>query len=153
MPLEIERKFLVTGDDWRRAEGEYLCQGYLSRDPNRTVRVRIAGDYAWLTIKGLNTGATRSEFEYDIPKSDAQQLLELCEKNCIEKIRRVINHRKHTWEVDEFLGANAGLIIAEIELESEDEAFDPPDWLGAEVTLDPRYYNANLSQHPFSTWR
>lgn len=152
MPTEIERKFLVTDDTWRSASGTRYTQGYLSRDPNRTVRVRIAGDFAWLTIKGRTTGVTRPEFEYEIPLDDAHALLALCDNPLIDKIRRTITHDGHLWEVDEFLGENQGLIIAEIELDSEDELFTPPPWLGPEVTGDPRYYNANLTQNPFAKW-
>lgn len=153
MGTEIERKFLVTGETWRSAPGTHYTQGYLSRDPNRTVRVRIAGDHAWLTIKGRTTGATRAEFEYEIPMSDAHDLLRLCDHPIIDKIRHTITHDGHLWEVDEFLGENEGLIIAEIELDSENEPFTHPPWLGQEVTADPRYYNANLSQHPFTKWK
>jgi len=153
MALEIERKFLVTGDAWRIGQGRYLCQGYLSRDKNRTVRVRIADSHAFLTIKGKSAGATRSEFEYEIPVDDAKQLLTLCDKPLIEKIRREIEVEGFTWQVDEFLGDNAGLILAEIELESEDQKFPHPSWLGKEVTEDARYYNANLSVTPFSSWK
>lgn len=152
MGVEIERKFLVTGDEWRRAPGTRLSQGYLNRDKARTVRVRLAGDKAFLTIKGPSTGASRAEFEYEIPKMDGEALLMLCEKPLIEKIRRVINVEGSTWEVDEFLGENAGLVIAEIELAAEDQAFARPSWVGAEVTDDPRYFNSRLASHPFSGW-
>jgi len=152
MALEIERKFLVIGDAWRIGKGQYLCQGYLSRDKNRTVRVRIADDHAYLTTKGISTGATRPEFEYEIPLTDARQLLDLCDKPLIEKVRREIEHEGFTWEVDEFHGENQGLILAEIELESEDQEFPHPDWLGQEVTDDTRYYNANLAVAPYSKW-
>jgi adenylate cyclase len=152
MGTEIERKFLVTGETWRSAPGTRTTQGYLSRDPNRTVRVRIAGDHAWLTIKGRTTGATRAEFEYEIPLDDARALLALCDTPIIDKIRRKISHDGHLWEVDEFIGENQGLIIAEIELDSESQPFTRPPWLGLEVTGDARYYNANLCQNPFSNW-
>jgi len=153
MPLEIERKFLVNGDEWRQGDRVYLCQGYLSRQPQRTVRIRIAGDNAWLTIKGISTGATRAEFEYNIPVADARQLLELCEKSLVEKYRRTFTCDGNIWEVDEFLGDNAGLVVAELELESENQVFKRPDWLGKEVTDDARYFNANLSQNPYSMWK
>lgn len=152
MAIEIERKFLVTGSGWREASGVRICQGYLSRDKERTVRVRIAAARAFLTIKGSTQGATRAEFEYEIPSADAEQLLKLCVGPVIEKIRRVIVQDGATWEVDEFLGDNAGLVVAEIELQAEDQAFTRPQWLAEEVTHDPRYFNSNLSVHPYSTW-
>lgn len=152
MGVEIERKFLVTGSEWRAAESTYLCQGYLSRDRSRTVRVRIAGDTATLTIKGPTQGVSRSEFEYTIPVEDARSLLLLCDGPLIEKRRYVIPMGTIKWEVDEFLGDNAGLVIAEVELETEDQDFGRPAWLGAEVTHDGRYFNFYLSQHPFNTW-
>jgi adenylate cyclase len=153
MPLEIERKFLVSGDGWRQGACVYLCQGYLAREPQRTVRIRIAGDDAWLTIKGISTGASRPEFEYNIPVADARQLLELCEKPLVEKYRRTFLFDGNTWEVDEFLGDNAGLVVAEIELSAENQTFGRPAWLGREVTDDVRYFNANLSRNPYSTWK
>jgi adenylate cyclase len=150
--LEIERKFLVTGTQWRQPDAQRLSQGYLSRDKQRTVRVRIAGAQAFLTIKGETRGATRAEFEYEIPVAEAEQLLAMCEGPLVEKFRHVVEHAGHTWEVDEFLGDNQGLVVAEIELASEQEAFDKPAWVGREVTDDPRYYNANLAANPFRTW-
>ncbi|MFG6431249.1 CYTH domain-containing protein [Roseateles sp. LYH14W] len=154
MGIEIERKFLVTGDGWRAqaATQTRFSQGYLSRDPARTVRVRIAGEAAFLTIKGATQGATRAEFEYDIPLADAQALLALCDGPVVEKIRHLCPHEGVTWEVDEFLGANAGLVVAEIELESESQPFAHPAWLGDEVTGDGRYVNANLAVRPFTSW-
>ncbi len=153
MGLEIERKYLVRGDVWRRgAEGVPFRQGYLSRARGRVVRVRTMGDRAVLTVKGADRGATRLEFEYPIPRSDAIQMLEFCEQPLIEKTRYRIPFGGLIWEVDEFHGVNEGLIIAECELESEDQAVTRPDWVGEEVTGDPRYYNANLSARPFSTW-
>lgn len=154
MGIEIERKFLVTGDGWRgQAHSQTrFSQGYLSRDPARTVRVRIAGDAAFLTIKGATTGATRAEFEYPLPLADAQALLALCDGPVVEKVRHLVLHAGMTWEVDEFLGANAGLVVAEIELDAEGQAFAPPAWLGAEVTGDGRYVNANLAVRPFTSW-
>jgi adenylate cyclase len=151
--LEIERKFLVSGTSWRRPDSQRLSQGYLSRDKQRTVRVRIAGEQAFLTIKGETRGATRAEFEYGIPVADAGPLLAMCEGPLVEKLRHVVVHAGHTWEVDEFLGDNQGLVVAEIELASEQESFDKPDWVGREVTDDPRYYNANLAANPYRTWR
>ena len=152
MGIEIERKFLVVGDDWRRAPAVPYAQGYLNRDKQRTVRVRIARDAAWLTVKGANAGATRAEFEYAIPVADAEQLLALCDGPLVRKLRRVVVHAGAAWEIDEFEGENAGLVVAEIELASEDAPFERPSWLGAEVTHDPRYFNSNLAAAPFSTW-
>jgi adenylate cyclase len=153
MALEIERKFLVTGDAWRQGEGVPYAQGYLNRDPERTVRVRIAGTRAFLTVKGVARGATRLEFEYEVPVADAQAMLALSDGPVVLKRRRHVGHEGSTWEVDEFLGDNAGLVVAEIELQSEAQAFTKPDWLGAEVTGDPRYFNSSLAAHPFSRWR
>lgn len=154
MGIEIERKFLVTGDGWRQqvTSRTRFSQGYLSRDPARTVRVRIAGDAAFLTIKGATTGATRAEFEYAVPLADAQQLLAMCDGPVVEKVRYLCPFEGMTWEVDEFLGANAGLVVAEIELEAEGQAFARPAWLGADVTGDARYVNANLAVRPFTGW-
>jgi len=154
MGIEIEHKFLVSGDGWREAATRQtrFSQGYLSRDPARTVRVRIAGDAAFLTIKGETRGATRAEFEYAIPVADARQLLVMSDGPVVEKIRHLCPHEGMTWEVDEFLGANAGLILAEIELAAEGQAFARPAWLGADVTGDARYVNANLAVRPFTSW-
>ncbi|KKO61007.1 CYTH domain protein [Janthinobacterium sp. KBS0711] len=154
MGVEIERKFLLQGDAWRGlGQAVLLRQGYLSSARERVVRVRIEGEQAMLTIKGANVGATRGEWEYPIPLADAAELLDgLCEQPLIEKVRHRIEHAGMVWEVDEFLGANAGLVVAEIELASEDQPFDKPEWIGAEVSGDARYYNANLIRHPFSQW-
>ena len=156
MAVEIERKFLVADVSataaWRVAPGVAYRQGYLSRDKHRTVRVRTAGDAAFLTIKGVSVGATRAEFEYAIPLADAQALLALCDGPLIEKTRHVVAHQGMTWEVDDFAGDNAGLVVAEVELQSEAQGFEQPDWLGAEVTHDARYFNSNLGQHPFASW-
>ena len=152
MATEIERKFLVMGDDWLSATGVLIWQGYLNRDKHRTVRVRVAADQAFLTIKGATQGATRAEFEYPIPVADATALRALCDGPIIEKVRRRIDHAGFTWEVDEFFGDNAGLVVAEIELGSETEAFAKPPWVGQEVTEDARYFNSNLATHPFSAW-
>jgi adenylate cyclase len=154
MGVEIERKFLLAGDAWRQlGQPVLLRQGYLCSDPARTVRVRIEGARGTITIKGKSTGATRAEWEYDIAVQEAGELLDtLCERPLIEKYRRRIEHAGHTWEVDEFLGENAGLVVAEIELAAEDEAFDQPDWLGEEVTGDPRYFNSSLIRTPYSLW-
>lgn len=152
MRVEIERKFLVTGDQWRKPPGIRICQGYLCRDPQRTVRVRLAGDAAFLTIKGASVGAARHEFEYEIPQPHAQELLKMCQERLIEKIRYLVPSNGLLWEVDEFLGDNHGLVLAEIELQSEEQAFSRPSWLGQEVTCDPRYFNANLCVSPFGRW-
>jgi len=152
MGIEIERKFLVTGTTWRQGAGVRFSQGYLNRDKERTVRVRLAGEKAFLTIKGISVGASRAEFEYEIPAADAEQLLKLSDGPVIEKIRRFIQLESVTWEVDEFLGENAGLVVAEIELQSEDQAFARPEWLGEEVTHDARYFNSSLATKPFPRW-
>jgi adenylate cyclase len=154
MGVEIERKFLLSGDDWMGlGEPVFFRQGYLSSNKDRVVRVRIEGERAVITIKGRNVGATRGEWEYEIPVADAAELLDgLCEQPLIEKYRRRIMFAGNVWEVDEFLGVNAGLVVAEIELQSEDQQFDKPDWIGEEVTADLRYLNSNLIKQPFSTW-
>ena len=154
MGIEIERKFLLTGEAWRSlGEPVLLRQGYLSTNPDRTVRVRIEGEQGSMTIKGRSAGATRGEWEYPIPLQDANELLDrLCEQPLIEKYRRRIEFGGNVWEVDEFLGANAGLAFAEIELASEDQQFDKPDWIGEEVTHDKRYFNSSLIRLPFSQW-
>ncbi|QPF73033.1 CYTH domain-containing protein [Roseateles sp. DAIF2] len=153
MGIEIERKFLVaTGEGWRRPDALVFSQGYLNRAAERTVRVRIAGARAFLTIKGKSRGASRAEFEYEIPVADARELLALCEGPLIEKTRHTLEVEGTRWEVDEFHGANAGLVLAEVELAHEDQPFARPAWLGAEVTGDERYYNSRLSEHPFSAW-
>ena len=154
MAKEIERKYLVVGDAWRSlAVGTVFRQGYLSTVKERTVRVRVAGDRGYLTIKGITVGAVRSEFEYEIPRADADQMLdELCEQPLIEKTRHEIEAGDLTWEIDEFAGVNEGLIVAEVELEDEAQEIALPDWSGAEVTNDPRYFNSNLIAHPFSEW-
>lgn len=152
MGVEIERKFLVSGAGWRLGVPTRMRQGYLSRDKHRTVRVRVAGELAFLTVKGISTGALRSEFEYPIPVQDAHEMLALCEGPLIEKTRFVIAYNGTTWEVDAFAGENAGLVVAEVELTHEDQAFDKPDWVGDEVTHDPRYFNANLAALPYCRW-
>ncbi|MGI4719069.1 MAG: CYTH domain-containing protein [Janthinobacterium lividum] len=154
MGVEIERKFLVLGQAWRTlGEATLLRQGYLNADPARTVRVRIEGGAGLLTIKSRNDGASRGEWEYPIPLQDAEELLDrLCERPLVEKIRHRIHHAGFTWEVDEFLGENAGLVVAEIELPAEDTAFALPDWIGREVTGERRYYNSSLIRLPFSKW-
>ncbi len=154
MAAEIERKFLVAGDGWRdEAEATPYRQGFLSTEPERTVRVRLAGSRGSITIKGKTIGARREEFEYEIPPDDAQRMLDtLCKRPLIEKVRYTLPLGRHTWEIDVFEGENSGLVVAEIELESEDEAFDKPDWAGEEVTEDPRYFNSNLVAKPYRAW-
>ena len=155
MPIEIERKFLVIGDSWRQgAAGIQFRQGYLCTDPERTVRVRLAGEAGTLTIKGKTEGISRAEFEYLIPADEAAELLDrLCLRPLIEKTRFRVEHAGRTWEIDEFFGVNEGLVLAEVELESADAQPELPPWAGQEVSDDPRYYNASLVQYPFSTWR
>ena len=154
MGIEIERKFLVQGDGWRsHGSGIMYRQGYLLASQGKTVRVRLAGDQGFLTVKGPGQGMSRQEFEYTIPGDDAKVMLEqLCEHPLIEKRRYTIPWKGFVWEVDEFLGNNQGLILAEIELESEDQQFPSPPWVGREVTGDPRYYNACLFRNPYSQW-
>jgi adenylate cyclase len=156
MGIEIEKKFLVTSDAWKRGgRGTLYRQGYLSTDPERTVRVRLQGSEGKLTIKGRKVGDAAPEFEYDIPTSDARFLLEkLCLQPLVEKTRYELRAGDGlVWEVDEFHGANEGLVVAEIELDAADDPFDKPEWVGKEVTGDSRYTNARLVQNPFSTWR
>lgn len=152
MSKEIERKFLVRGDFKSQAfRSERIMQGYLSSVPERTVRVRIKGNEGFLTIKGQSnaSGLTRYEWEKEIPVDEARELLQLSEPGMIVKTRYLVQVGKHVFEVDEFYGENVGLILAEIELQSEDEPFEKPEWLGKEVTGDPRYYNAMLSKKPY----
>ncbi|HEX8955628.1 MAG TPA: CYTH domain-containing protein [Burkholderiaceae bacterium] len=153
MGREIERKFLVRGTDWKQgASVTVMRQGYLSTDPGRVVRVRVEGDQAALTIKGKSVGAVRGEWEYAIPVADAEELLALCQRPLIEKSRYRVEHGGMLWEIDEFRGDNAGLVVAEIELESEGQAFEKPHWAAEEVTQDARYYNSNLLRHPYKDW-
>ena len=153
MGLEIERRYRVNGDAWRTlAEGVRYRQGYLSVEAERTVRVRVVGSKAWLTIKGMITHATRHEFEYGIPLADALTMMdELCPM-VVDKLRYRIQWHGHVWEVDEFFGENAGLVLAEIELPSESTPYAIPDWIGEEVTEDSRFTNAYLSQTPYTRW-
>jgi adenylate cyclase len=155
MGLEIEKKFLVVkGVDWKElAQGELYRQGYLNSEKERTVRVRTVGDKGFLTIKGRAKGAVRPEYEYEIPFDEADEMLNrLCERPLIEKYRYKIPYQGLVWEVDEFLGENAGLVVAEVELESQDQVIHHPEWVGREVTGDERYYNSNLIKLPFSKW-
>ena len=156
MATEIERKFLVKGDFTKDIrESIHITQGYLSRVPERTVRVRIYDKEGFLTIKGKanNSGLSRYEFEKEINYKEALDLLKICEKGIIDKIRHLIIYKGHTFEVDVFKGKNEGLIIAEIELESESEIFEKPEWLGEEVTEDNRYSNSHLSKYPYKEWQ
>lgn len=155
MPIEIERKFLVKGNFMPKVTQIYqIEQGYISEDPLRTVRIRLRDDEAYLTIKGASTreGTSRYEFEKQISLAEGKQLLLLCLPSVIRKKRHLLPLDGHLWEVDVFEGENEGLIVAEIELHAADEVFVRPEWLGEEVTGDPRYYNSQLSQHPYTTW-
>lgn len=155
MGVEIERKFLVKNDSWRsscQAKTRFM-QGYMASRPEATVRVRLAGDTGYLTIKGERSNYTAAEFEYSIPAQDARYMLEtMCTGFIIEKWRHIVRFGGKIWEVDEFSGANNGLVLAEIELESAAEQFERPDWLGIEVSDDSRYFNAALAQTPYTTW-
>ncbi len=152
--IEIERKFLVTSDDWKGAsQGILFRQGYLTTEPGRTVRVRLEGEEGKLTIKGQKENGSGDEFEYEIPGDEAAYLIDqLCLKPSIEKMRYKINYKGNTWEVDQFFGKNLGLILAEIELDSVNQEFEKPDWIGEDVTEDSRYKNANLVKNPYSNW-
>lgn len=153
MAKEIERKFLVSGEFRQDSPESYrIMQGYICSDPDRTVRVRVRGDKGFLTIKGRSSedGLSRYEWEKEIPVSEAFELMALCGSGVIDKTRYLVPFGKHTYEVDVFHGANEGLVLAEIELSDEQEAFEMPSWLGEEVTGDVRYYNSMLSLHPFS---
>lgn len=155
MALEIERKFLIEGDFKSQAyHCEHIAQGYLSSAPERSVRIRIKGNKAYITIKGIGSGSgmSRYEWEKEIPLTEAKELIHLCEPGIIDKTRYYIRFAEHVFEVDEFHGENEGLIVAEIELTDEAESFLHPDWLGKEVTGDNRYYNASLVKHPFTKW-
>lgn len=155
--LEIERKFLVASEDFKSLAfaKNYIAQGYLNSHPERTVRVRIKGESGFLTIKGKGneSGISRFEWETEIPLMEAKNLINLCENGIIDKIRYEVKAGNHTFEIDEFFGDNEGLVVAEIELKSEEEGFEKPIWLGQEVTNDERYYNAYLSNHPYKNWK
>jgi len=153
MPLEIERKFLVDSTKWKPAgKGKSLVQAYLSTNPNPTVRVRIADRTAFLTIKGRISNVSRPEYEYEIPENEARELLLLAISEPVEKTRYEVFDEGNLWEVDVFSGKNSGLVMAEIEMESEDYEFRKPEWILEEVTHDNRYYNSYLSHHPYSEW-
>lgn len=153
MALEIERKFLVVAPGWRSDDAIPYRQGYLSRDAERTVRIRIGGGTAYLVVKGPADGLVRHEFEYAVPESDARQMLDMCLPHPVEKIRHRIPAGPHVWEVDEFQGSNAGLLVAEIELSDPEESFARPAWLGPEVTDDRRFANSNLARTPWTEWQ
>jgi len=155
MGIEIERKFLVDHNQWRqlsKPEGVHYRQGYLATDAKTTTRIRVKDKQGFITIKGLSKGISRSEYEYPIPVDDAIEMLDTLAESEVEKIRYNIHFEGHLWEVDEFLGDNAGLIMAEIELKDEAETFAKPNWITQEVSDDDRYYNSNLSQNPFKNW-
>ncbi|MEH1792166.1 CYTH domain-containing protein [Nostoc sp.] len=154
MAKEIERKYLVRGDSWRGlAEGSVYRQGYIATQDKTTVRIRIVGEKSYLTVKGPSIKYSRLEFEYLIPVKDAQEILEtLCERPFIEKVRYKIEFGGLIWEIDEFDGVNKGLILAEVELNDENQQIELPNWIGQEVSDDSRYFNSNLVKHPFSQW-
>jgi len=156
MGNEIERKFLVDHEKWRRVKkgkGTHYRQGYLINDEKRTFRVRVTDKHGYITLKGSTSGISRKEYEYKIPVEDGIELLDAFAESEVRKIRYKVKFAGNLWEVDEFSGDNEGLIMAEIELEHEDEEFDKPDWLAREVSDDDRYYNSNLSVHPFKKWK
>ncbi len=155
MGVEIERKFLVDHEKWKKLakpQGTHFRQGYLLNDDNRTIRVRVTDKNGFITLKGASTGISRKEYEYSIPVTEGNELLDTFALSEIEKVRYCITFAGKLWEVDEFLGDNAGLIMAEIELQSEDETFENPEWITSEVSYDERYYNSYLSLNPYKTW-
>lgn len=156
MGKEIERKYLIDSDKWNKIDkpaGAHFRQGYLVTDPNKTIRVRMTDAAGFLTIKGISQGASRLEFEYEIPQAEARELLENFSVSELMKIRYEIGYKGKTWEVDEFLGDNAGLFVAEIELETENEVVELPEWVTIEVTEDQKYYNSNLTLNPYKNWK
>ncbi|MDH5407258.1 MAG: CYTH domain-containing protein [Gammaproteobacteria bacterium] len=156
MAIEIERKFLLKNDQWKQSadQGCFYKQGYLVGSKQASVRVRIEGDEAFLNIKSATLGIYRKEYEYPVPLDDANELLtDLCEQPLIEKTRYHVQHQGHDWEIDVFTGDNQGLVVAEIELETEESVFEKPDWLGEEVSEDPKYYNVSLVSHPYKDWK
>ncbi len=155
MPVEIERKFIIKDDDWKRqrAVSVRLRQGYLKNSIKGVVRIRAAGEKGYITVKGKTVNAVRLEYEYEIPVSEAEEMLDkLCDKPLIEKTRHLIIHKGFEWSVDCFFGENQGLVVAEIELKSRKQLFEKPDWVGREVTHDPRYFNSNLCSNPYKCW-
>ncbi|MEZ5040569.1 MAG: CYTH domain-containing protein [Saprospiraceae bacterium] len=154
MGIEIERKYLLKNEDWRKSSdsGTAIKQGYLNSHVERTVRVRVFGDKGFITIKGKTDILIRKEYEYEIPLEEALEQLELCEKPLIEKVRFIVHENGHKWEIDEFYGENAGLILVEVELARETDEIHKPDWLGEEVTNEIKYYNSNLIKNPYANW-
>jgi adenylate cyclase len=155
MGIEIERKYLVDHDKWRRVKkpaGIHYRQGYLSNENDRTIRIRVSDKQGYITIKGAATGISRKEYEYEIPVEDGIELLDHLALSQVEKVRYCINFAGNVWEIDEFLGDNEGLITAEIELNNEDDRFEQPAWIGREVSDEDKYYNSSLSTHPFKSW-
>ncbi len=155
MGFEIERKFLVLDDGWKTVANQSasIRQGYLSLDKERNVRIRTKGEKGFLTIKGKTEGVSRLEYEYEIPLNEAISMLSICHQPLIEKTRYELLHEGFVWELDVFFGDNEGLVVAEIELEHEDVSFPKPDWLGKEVSYDPRYFNSYLAQHCYKEWK
>lgn len=155
MATEIERKFLVTDESWRQQvyRSEHLCQGYLVSDRQRSVRVRVSDNEAWLNIKSGTLGVSRSEYEYPIPVEDGREILDhLCRRPLLEKTRHYVRYGSYVWEIDVFEGDNEGLVMAEVELANSEDKFPRPQWLGEDVSDDPRYYNARLVEHPYKDW-
>ena len=154
MAIEIERKFLLLNSDWRKEiyDQQKISQGYLSSNPDRTVRIRISDQKGIITIKGKSHGTSRAEYEYEIPLKDAEELIGLCEKPTIEKTRYLVSYESKLWEIDEFEGDNNGLIVAEVELENESEKPMLPSWIGKEVSSEKRFFNASLIKYPYSEW-
>ncbi len=152
--MEHERKFLPASGVWRKGVQRRvrMVQGYLAHNRRCSVRVRVSGASAWLNIKETRIGVSREEYEYSLPAVEGRRLLRLCMRALVEKTRHYLDYAGKSWEIDEFEGANRGLVVAEIELTRPDEAFDPPPWLGAEVSTDPRYYNIHLARHPYRDW-
>ena len=156
MAVEIEKKYLVNKSAWNRVtkdERHFIKQGYIVNEPGKTIRIRLKDDKGFITIKGLSKGASRPEFEYEIPGEDAKELIDKFCSSGTSKIRNIIKYKGKIWEVDEFLEENEGLIVAEIELKNEDEIFDLPEWIDKEVTAEEKYFNSNLSVRPFKTWQ
>lgn len=155
MPIEIERKFLLTNDDWREevVRSSRIRQGYLGKIDKASVRIRVQGEKANINVKSATLGMRRMEYEYEIPLSEAEEMLDqLCEQPQVDKTRYIVERGQHVWEIDEFYGDNDGLLVAEVELGNENEHVEKPQWLGEEVTHDPRYYNVNLIRHPYKQW-
>lgn len=153
MATEIERKYLVISNDWKADKVHTIVQGYLSKDKERIVRIRIYDSFAYITIKGITKGISRAEYEYEIPLQDGLELLKICIRPIIEKKRSIVEYKKKKWEIDEFAGDNSGLIIAEIELEDQEDKCELPPWIGKDVSDDARYYNASLIENPYNTWK